>query len=104
MDREESREYACSVFASMRVVRGKWKPLLLALIGEGRNRFGALRRAVPEIAPQVLTVQLRALERDDLVARTDRSGKTLHVEYALTERGAGLLPALDALRRWGRGW
>jgi len=91
----------CPVSACLRVIGGKWKPLLLYLIASGCNRFGALRRAVPAISQQMLTRQLRELEADGLLQRTAFPGRPARVEYALSERGESVMPVIQAMRTWG---
>ena len=67
----------------------------------GVTRFGGLRRSVGGISDSTLSRQLRELERDDLVERHDFGEAPPRVKYALTERGRGLVPVLEALRDWG---
>lgn len=62
---------------------------------------GSPSRAVGDVSEKVLAQQLRELERDGLVVRTAYDGFPLRVDYALTERGADLNEALDAVAEWG---
>ncbi len=56
---------------------------------------------MPGITAQVLTVQLRQLEADGVVAREAFAEVPVRVEYTLTELGRELSDAMDALERWG---
>ena len=91
----------CGVNVVFDVVGSKWKPTIIWQLAEGDRRFADLRRAVGDISEKVLAQQLRELERDGLVVRTAYDGFPLRVDYALTERGAELNKALDAVGEWG---
>lgn len=91
----------CGVNIAFAVVGSKWKPTLLWLLSDGPRRFAELRRGVGPISEKVLAEQLRELQRDGVVHRRERPGFPLHVEYSLTERGADLERALDAVAAWG---
>lgn len=83
------------------VVGGRWKIELLYYIGmRGVTRFGGLKRSIGGISDSTLAKQLRELERDGLIDRHDFAEVPPRVEYALTERGRGLIPVLEALRDW----
>ena len=65
------------------------------------HRFGELRRRIPDVSEKMLTQRRRELERAGIVTRTEYPGRSLRVEYALTEEGRALGPALQALYDWG---
>ncbi len=91
----------CSVTATVDVIGGLWKPTILFQLEDRPRRFNELRRLVPGITQRMLTLQLRALERDGIVARTVRQTVPPHVEYAFTRKGLTLGPILDAMEAWG---
>jgi DNA-binding HxlR family transcriptional regulator len=66
------------------------------------RRFNELRRLVPGITQRMLTLQLRALEQDGVVARTVHNSVPPHVEYSFTRKGLTLGPILDAMEAWGK--
>jgi DNA-binding HxlR family transcriptional regulator len=78
----------------------KWSVLIVLTLAGAPHRFGALRRAVPDISQRMLTQTLRDLERDGLLSRTVHPTKPPSVEYALTPLGESLLVPLLGLVRW----
>jgi len=70
-------------------------------LNRGTKRFSNLQAALPEVAAQVLTVQLRQLEADGVVRRTVYPEIPARVEYALTELGEALSAVTDQLEAWG---
>ena len=94
-------EIECPVTFCLSVIGGKWKPVIIFCIVNGINRFGALQRAIPKVAKQMLTKQLRELEADGLITRTVFPEIPPRVEYALSDLGRSVLPVIDAMRRWG---
>ena len=92
----------CTVADTVAVIGGKWKPTILFYLKDGPRRFNELRRLVPGITQRMLTLQLRALENDGIVARRVLAQVPPHVEYRLTSRGWTLGPILEAMEAWGR--
>jgi DNA-binding HxlR family transcriptional regulator len=86
----------------------KWSMLLMLLLRTGTFRHSVLKRLVnamgadDEISQRVLTLRLRSLERDGLVARTVTDSVPPRVDYALTPLGHGLLGEVDSLMGWVR--
>jgi len=87
---------------TLRVIGGKWKPLILWHVHEGTVRFGELMRKMPGITQKMLTQQLRELEKDKLVTRKVYAEVPPRVEYTLSEYGQTLWPLLNAMAEWGR--
>ena len=78
----------------------KWTLLIVATLDDRTLRFTDLRGQVPGISQRMLTLTLRNLERDGLVARTVHAEVPPRVEYALTPLGATMAPPLKALGSW----
>ena len=78
----------CPVEVTLSVIGGKWKPLILWHLYQGRvRRFLELQRMIPGITRKMLTQHLRELERDGVVARQIFDEMPLRVEYSLTKYG-----------------
>ncbi|MDQ1550713.1 MAG: hypothetical protein QOD50_135 [Actinomycetota bacterium] len=81
-------------------VGDKWSLLLIGILEEGPKRFTELLRIVPGISRRMLTVTLRALERDGLVTRTIFAEVPPRVEYRVTDLGRTLTGPVMALAGW----
>lgn len=93
---------SCPVRTTLKVLGGKWKPLILHYLSRNTYRFGELRREIPEITQKMLTQQLRELEESGVVQRKQYPQVPPKVEYSLSEYGEGLRPILTAMCRWGK--
>ena len=83
-------------------VGDKWTVLVVSSLGGGPKRFNELRKALGSISQRMLTLTLRALERDGLVTRTVFPTVPPRVEYALTRLGRSLLEPVNGLSAWAR--
>lgn len=92
---------SCPVTYCLRVVGGKWKPVILYVLSNDVNRFGRMRRAIEGISKQMLAKQLRELEADGVIHREVFAQVPPRVEYSLTAKGESLLPVVEAMRAWG---
>lgn len=93
--------YGCAVEATIDVVGGRWKAVILFHLIDGTKRFSELRRFLPKITQRMLTMQLRQLEEDGVICREVFASVPPRVEYSLTEFGRTLVPTLQAMRAWG---
>ena len=91
----------CPVEATLELIGGKYKALILWRLSEGKLRFSQLREKIKGVTPKMLTQQLRELEAQDLVHREVFPMVPPKVEYSLTELGQSLMPLLMAMRDWG---
>jgi DNA-binding HxlR family transcriptional regulator len=96
------RSFTCPVERTLAVIGGKWKPAILWELRPGRRRFSELLAAVPGVTHQVLTRQLRQLQRDGIISRTVQTGGERHVEYSFTDFGRSLHPSRDAMADWAK--
>ena len=95
------RRFGCGMEASLDLIAGKWKLLILYHLAGGRQRFGALRRLVGDVSEKIMSEQLKALTTDGLVRRIDFMTVPPHVEYELTEFGRGFCESFAAVCEWG---
>ena len=89
--------YHCPVEATLVLIGGKYKALILFHLVEGALRFSELHRLIPQATPKMLTQQLRELETDGLLSRTVYPVIPPKVEYQLTPFGETILPVLEAM-------
>lgn len=94
----------CPVCATAEIVCAKWTLLLIRDLAEGCSRFCELERSLAGISPRTLSLRLRALEEEGIVARHTFPEVPPRVEYALTEKGRALLPIVDDMRAYGEHW
>jgi DNA-binding HxlR family transcriptional regulator len=95
-------ENNCPVTATMKVLGGKWKPILInAIYFTAPARFGELKRSVIGITQSMLTQQLRELEDDGIISRKIYAEIPPKVEYTLTEFGLTLSPVIQTMAKWG---
>ena len=95
-------ENSCPVTATMKVLGGKWKPILInAIYLTAPARFGELKRSVKGITQSMLTQQLRELEDDGLISRKIYAEIPPRVEYTLTQFGLTLSPIMQSMAKWG---
>ena len=99
---EEKILVTSEIEITLRVIGGKWKPLILHLLQEeGAKRYNEILRYLRTAPKKTLTAQLRELEADGIVSRTVIPTTPVQVEYGVTELGKTLFPVLDAMCEWG---
>lgn len=91
----------CPLIHCLNVIGGKWRISIICSIRNGNNRFGMLRREIPEISKQMLANQLRELKEDGLLERTIYAEIPPRVEYGLTEYCESLMPVIKVMQDWG---
>jgi DNA-binding HxlR family transcriptional regulator len=91
----------CGLNATLRIISGKWKPLVLFFLRDGPKRYGELKRLVQGVSDKVLIQQLKDLEADHVLARTDYKEVPPRVDYTLTPLGRSLADAIIPLCTWG---
>lgn len=87
----------CPLTACMSFIGGAWTPNVLWYLSAGPRRFSELRTDIPGISPKMLTTRLRDLQRAGVVRRAVRPTSPPSVEYALTDLGQELVPAIMAI-------
>ena len=98
------KSVSCYVEATLRVIDGRWKVLVLQQLLGGTKRFGELHRALKGISHRTLTKQLRELEADGILRRKVYAQIPPRVDYSLSRLGESLRPVLAAMEDWGRAY
>ena len=91
----------CPVTATMEMIGGKWKPIILYTIMHDVNRFGELDKIIEAISKKVLTSQLRELEKEGIIKRKVFAEVPPRVEYTITPKGKTLYKIIESMCDWG---
>ncbi|MFQ6841024.1 winged helix-turn-helix transcriptional regulator [Agathobaculum sp.] len=91
----------CPFVTAQRLIQGKWAILILHHLSEGPLRFNELQRRMPKMTHATLSAQLKQLEAEGLVIRTEYPQIPPKVEYKLSEIGEKFAPVLESIRTWG---
>ncbi|MDL2264464.1 helix-turn-helix transcriptional regulator [Synergistaceae bacterium OttesenSCG-928-I11] len=87
---------------TLSLIGGKWKMVIMyCLIERGVVRYNELQRMIGTITYKTLSTQLKELEADGIVTRTEYPQIPPKVEYSLSENGKSLIPILEAMCEWG---
>lgn len=100
--REEKRVLTCEMEVTLKVMGGKWKPLILHYLQYmGPRRYSEILKYLGDVPKKTLAAQLRELESDGILSRTVIPSAPVQVEYAVTELGTTLYPLLNLMCSWG---
>jgi DNA-binding HxlR family transcriptional regulator len=98
----------CPVAAFQKMISGKYKLRIVWDLQHGPRRYGEIRSGLlrgldgtAEIAPRVLSRELKALTETGLIDRKDYGVVPPKVEYRLTRKGKSFIPVIAAIRNWG---
>ena len=91
----------CPEAYAANIIGGQWALVICSWLLNGKLRFGALKKFLPNITERMLTLQLRKLEENKIVTRTVFAEVPPRVEYELTEIGYELKPVIQHLENWG---
>jgi DNA-binding HxlR family transcriptional regulator len=99
------RDELCPYYHHAVELLGKrWTGAIVDVLLSGELRFSEIAQAIPQISDRLLSMRLRELEAEGIVAREVLDGSPVRVEYVLTEKGLALEPAIRSLRAWAREW
>lgn len=94
--------YPCTVSLAMDLIGGKWKTVILYHLKLAPKRYSELLKEMQTVTEMTLSLQLKQLERDGLIARKVYGEKPpVKVVYSLTDFGLTLIPSLEAILAWG---
>src|ERR1700761_8786563 len=91
----------CPITATLAIIGGRWKTLILYHLTSGTKRFGEIAVRIPTISRKVLTEQLKELEKDGLVTRKQFKEIPPRVEYSLSHLAQSLSPVFEEMAIWG---
>jgi DNA-binding HxlR family transcriptional regulator len=86
------------------MVGKRWTGAILMVLLDGPMRFSEIGATVPDVSDRLLSERLKELEAEGIVERDVVDGTPVRVEYALTEKGRALGPAVEALKGWAQAW
>jgi len=102
MQSQPTKEYNIPAEATLEVIGGKWKLLILCYLNCGPMRSSEFRKEIPDISQKILTQHLREMEEAGIINRTVYHEVPLKVVYELSELGKSLESILDQLGEWGK--
>ena len=104
----ERARFGCPVYGFQEMINGKYKLRIIWALQEGPRRYGEIKKGLlrdisgsQEIAPRVLSRELKALTESGLIDRKDFGVVPPKVEYRLTRKGKSFVPVISAIRNWG---
>jgi DNA-binding HxlR family transcriptional regulator len=99
------RHPCCSLYhRAVELVGKRWTGAILQVLLDGPAHFSEIRDLVPEISDRLLSERLKELEAEGIVERRVLDGSPVRVEYAMTDKGRALEPAVRALKSWANQW
>ena len=93
--------FSCPVEASLSIIGGKYKAIILWHLMNGTLRYSELKHLLPQATPKMLTQQLRELEKDAVIHREVYPVVPPKIEYSLTKYGQSLSPIIQSMCDWG---
>jgi len=100
---DQEGKLKCSIEYTLKKIGGKWKTVILWHLGtDGTLRYNELRKLLPGVAHKVLSQQLKELEEDGFINRTQYDTIPPKVEYSMTDLGMTLMPILKQMHAWGK--
>ncbi len=92
----------CPCVIAQRLIQGKWAILIMNYLSEGPIRFNELQRKMPKMTHATLSNQLKQLESEGLIIRTEYAQIPPKVEYHLSDIGKEFKPVLESFTIWGQ--
>ena len=99
------REACCSAYhRAIELIGKRWTGAILFVLMDGPLRFSEVKVLVPDLSDRLLSERMKELEAEGIVERRVIDAMPVRVEYALTEKGRALEPAVRSLKVWARSW
>jgi DNA-binding HxlR family transcriptional regulator len=100
-----ARHPCCSHYhRAVELVGRRWTGAILYVLMDGPLRFSEVKQLVPDLSDRLLSERMKELEHEGIVARRVIDDTPVRVEYALTDKGRALEPAVRALKSWANSW
>lgn len=96
------KDPVCEVEETIKIIGGRWKPMIIYVLFDGPLRFSELHRRIPGITQKMLTQQLKDLVADQIIDRVLFPAVPPKVEYSITEIGKTLEPIMKAMYLWAK--
>ncbi len=101
MPMKNGEKFSCPVDATIKLIGGKYKAVILWYLLNKTLRYSQLHRLIPKATDKMLTQQLRELEADGLIVRIAYPVVPPKTEYSLSELGKSIAPILNVMCDWG---
>src|ERR687894_180964 len=99
------RESCCSAYhRAVELIGKRWTGAIVFVLLDGPLRFSEVKVLVPDLSDRLLSERMKELEAEGIVERRASEGVSPRIEYALTEKGRALEPAVRSLKVWARSW
>jgi DNA-binding HxlR family transcriptional regulator len=99
------RESCCTAYhRAIELIGKRWTGAILFVLMDGPLRFSEVKLLVPDLSDRLLSERMKELEAEGIVERRVIDEVPVRVEYALTEKGRALEPAVRARKGWARSW
>ena len=101
MVKNEKKGYQCPLEATMNIIGGKYKGIIIGHLINKTLRYNELQKLIPQATPKMLIQQLKELEADGIINRKLYPVVPPKTEYSLSKRGETLIPIIIKLNKWG---
>jgi len=101
-EKRYNQEADCPIGATVDMIGGKWKPIIIWILMHESRRFGELHKSIPGIALKVLSRQLKELETDGIIIRKAYPEVPPRVEYSLSAKGESLRDIMKQMAAWSK--
>lgn len=98
---EHVKKELCAVCFTQKVMRGKWKLVIIYLLKDDILRFSQIKKAIPKVTQAYLISQLKELEADGIIIRHSYNEVPPKVEYYLSQEGKTFIQVIDSMHSWG---
>jgi DNA-binding HxlR family transcriptional regulator len=94
-------DYDCPIEATLAVIGGKWKAIIIYYLIQKTRRFNELMALLETVSGRMLSKQLGELEEHEIIKKTIFTEMPPRVEYSLTEYGKTIIPTVNMICEWG---